>query len=382
MPLEKESIVKIKKPEILLLLTWLIIQALLFLQNGVVTNLEATKYINEAKHLIATGKMSTNNYYLYSVEILLIASAFKLNLSFIYIIIVQWGLNLMATFSFYTLGKSILKEDRYAQAATLLLIVSIPYQSYNTFLFTESIFFSLTIIYTNYLLRIEKFSIKHGIFILLFLVLLSVTRPTGILFFGATAFYLYIKYLNHWSILKKLAILMPAMLLFFLTINSMVQSGGELNLMLPFIRENIICGVNQATGANIVLLENDNSLIGLLYYIFHNPMHFLKLATIKTFSFFSNIRGHYSLLHNILILLFYVPLYLMAVAFLLRKKKKRNPANLFLYSIIFLFWFTTILTCDDWHGRWFLTISPFFYLVAMQFFDHFPIKYFNRFYSK
>lgn len=375
---KKEPAKKIKNPEIILLSTWLIVQAILLFHNGIVTNLEATKYINEANHFIATGKMSTNNFYLYSIQILLIASVFKLNLSFIFIIIVQWILNLLATFSFYNLGKSILKEDRYALLATLLLILSLPYQAYNTFLYTESIFFSLTIIYTSYLLRIKTFSIKHGIMVLLFLILLSVTRPTGILFFGATAFYLYFRYLHHWSILRKLAILIPALLLFILVINSMIQSGGELNLMLPFIRENILCGVNQTTGADIILLENDNSLLGLVYYIFQNPIHFLKLATWKTFSFFSNVRGHYSLLHNMLILLFYVPIYIMVVYVLFRKEEKGNPKNLFFYSIIFLFWFTTTLTCDDWHGRWFLTISPFLYLIAMQFFNVFPKKPFSK----
>lgn len=372
--LKKELAKEIKNPEIVLLSVWGIIQVILFFHNGIVTKLEATKYINEANHFIDTGKMSTNNFYLYSTQILLIALAFKLKLGFIYIIIIQWGLNLLATFSFYKLGKSILKDDRYAFLATLLLILSLPYQAYNSFLYTESIFFSLTIIYTSYLLRIKEFSFTHGVVILLSLGLLSFTRPTGILFFGASAFYLYFRYLNHWSIPKKLLMLIPILIIFILVTNSMIQSGGELNLMLPFIRENILCGVNTTSHAGIILLENDNSLLGLVYYIFHNPIHFLKLASWKTVSFFSNTREHYSLLHNILILLFYVPIYMMAIYVLFRERKGGSFENRFFYSIIFLFWFTTILTCDDWHGRWFLTISPFLYLIALQFFLVYPRK--------
>lgn len=368
----KESARNIKNPKILLLLIWLIIQAILFLKNGIVTTLEASKYVNEAHHFIETGKVTTNNYYLYFTEIFLIASAVKLNLGFIYIIIFQWILNLLAAFSFYKLAKYILKENLYVFLATLLLVISLSYQEYNSFLYTESIFFSLTIIYSSYLLRIKEFSLKHGIIILLFLVLLSITRPTGILFFGASAFYLYFRYLNHLSIPNRLVIVFPILLLFILVINSMIQSGGELNLMLPFIRENILCGVNKNSHADIILLENNNSLLGLVYYIFHNPIHFLKFASLKTVSFFSNIRAYYSLLHNILIALFYLPIYIMAMYVLFRKREKGNFENRFFYSIIFLFWFTTILSCDDWHGRWFLTISPFLYLIAMQFFLVFP----------
>jgi hypothetical protein len=148
-----------------------------------------------------------------------------------------------------------------------------------------------------------------------------------------------------------------------------MQSGGELNLMLPFIKENIICGVNTTAYADIVILDNNASLYGLFYYIAHNPLHFLELAWLKTISFFGLIRSYYSIPHNLFLILFYYPFYVMTIFGIRNKLRNGKKDLLFFISIIFLYWFTTVLTCDDWHDRFFLTISPFLFLLGMSMFS-------------
>jgi hypothetical protein len=358
-----------KKQLIFLFFSWVILQTTLFFQNGIVTHLEAEKYINEALFFINNGRFSTGNFYLYSTEIFLIVVAIKLKTGYILVVIVQWILNLFATYMFYKMALQFLKKDILALIATFIFIINIPYQVYNSFLFTESIFYSLTIIYSGFLLHLKSLRKKNIIMVVLFLLLLSVTRPTGILFFGATAIYIFFKFLNKWTVLQKTLLISISMLLFILIVNSMMQSGGELNLMLPFIKENIICGVNTTAYADIVILDNNASLYGLFYYIAHNPLHFLELAWLKTISFFGLIRSYYSIPHNLFLILFYFPFYVMTIFGIRNKLRNGKKDLLFFISIIFLYWFTTVLTCDDWHDRFFLTISPFLFLLGMSMFS-------------
>ena len=60
-------------PFLVLALIWVIIQSLLFYRFGLVTGFEAEKYIYEANYFLANGTVSTPNYWLYSVQIFLIA---------------------------------------------------------------------------------------------------------------------------------------------------------------------------------------------------------------------------------------------------------------------------------------------------------------------
>lgn len=349
---------------ILLGFFWLLTQAALFWQRGIVTGFEAIKYINEAQHFLQYGTLSSNNFWLYSTEIFLIVAAIKLHLDFIFIVIIQWLLNLFATWMFFQLVVYILKKPLLVFLATFIFIINITYQVYNSFLFTESVFYSLTVIYSSYLLRIEKLNSKKIAILILLLILLSVTRPTGILFFPTTAIYIFFRFMKNISVWHKIAIVFSAFIIFYFSVNQMLQSGGEFDFMLPFRKENIICGVSTTTNANIEVMEKGNSLEGLVYYIFHNKDEFLKLAGLKTISFFGLTRNYYSPLHNLYLIIFFYPIYFLSIIGIIKLIKKKEKEIIYLVTIILLYWITTLLTCDDWHNRFILTVSPFIFLIA------------------
>lgn len=358
---------KLYQPKFIFILLgffWLIIEAALFWQRGIVTGFEAIKYIDEAQHFLQFGTLSSNNFWLYSTEIFLIAAALKLHLNFIFIVMIQWLLNLFATWMFYELAIYILKKPLLAFLATFIFIINITYQVYNSFLFTESIFYSLTVIYSSYLLRIKRLALKNVTTLILLLILLSLTRPTGILFFPATAIYTFFRFTKNISAWYKFAIFFSALIIFYFLINQMLQSGGEFDFMLPFRKENIICGVSTTQNANIEVMEKGNSLEGLLYYIFHNKDQFLKLARLKTVSFFGLTRSYYSPMHNFYLTIFFYPLYFLSIIGLIKMFLKKEKAIIYLLTIILLYWITTLLTCDDWHNRFILTVSPFIFLIA------------------
>lgn len=354
---------------IFLLFSWILVQGFLFWQNGIVTGLEAEKYITEANYFLQYGTFTSNNYYLYSTQIFLIVTVTKLHLGYTIIVIIQFLLNLLATLMFYKLAVSFLARPLIALIVTFLFIINFPYQAYNSFLFTESIFYSLTIIYSSYILRLNKITLKNLLYLLLFLTLLIITRPTGVLFFAATALYLFFRFMSHLSLLYKMLIISGSVVIFLLAINTMLQTGGSLDFMLPFEKENIICGVNTINKAEIKTLEKGNSLQGIVYYIFNNEQQFLKLAKLKTISFFGMIRSYYSHYHNAYLILFFYPFYVLSIWGILKKIQLKDKRIIYMVSIIMLYWITTLLTCDDWHNRFILTISPFLFLLGFAAFS-------------
>jgi hypothetical protein len=144
----------------------------------------------------------------------------------------------------------------------------------------------------------------------------------------------------------------------------MLQAGGSLDFMAPFKRENIICGVNTTPRADIQIIEKGNSLKGLFYYTVHNKNQFLRLSQLKTIAFFGLIRNYYSSFHNAYLSLFFYPFYLLAIVGIIKMYRRKEKITIYLLTIILLYWITTLLTCDDWHNRFILTVSPFIFLIG------------------
>jgi hypothetical protein len=146
----------------------------------------------------------------------------------------------------------------------------------------------------------------------------------------------------------------------------MLRVGGSLDFMVPFEKENIICGVPTTDHAKIKTFEKGNSVQGILYYIFNNEKQFFRLSKLKTISFFGLLRNYYSRLHNVFLVLFFYPFYLLSFAGAWRMFRRKEPTFYYLLAIILLYWITTLLTCDDWHNRFILTVFPFIFLIGFS----------------
>jgi len=349
-----------------LLIVWALVQMFLLHTNGIFTQMEAAKYIYHAKYFLNHGSFVTNNYWLYSTIIFLIALCIKLKLSFAFVVAIQFIVNLIALFMFYNLSFHFLRNRKLAWITSFLLACNIFYQWYNTFLYTESLFFSLTVIYSSYLLTLKRLRVRDMIFIGFLLALLSFTRPTGILFLVPTIFYIYYRFMNPLKAYVKTAFVIAWLGIFLFVLNRMMQTGGSLKFMVPFIKENVICGLDTVTSVPVNLPENGNSLWGLIQYIFMNSSQFLHLAVLKTMSFWGILRPYYSLPHNIGLAIMFYSFYVLGIVGLVIKWKEKDKRLIFLLGIILLYWVTTMLTCDDWHSRFFLTLTPFIFLLGMS----------------
>jgi peptidoglycan/LPS O-acetylase OafA/YrhL len=66
------------------------------------------------------------------------------------------------------------------------------------------------------------------------------------------------------------------------------------------------------------------------------------------------------------LVVFYYPFYLLCLVFFVRNYKKVNLSTIYILLVIALFWITTVLTCDDWHNRFFLTITPYIFILGLS----------------
>src|SRR5258706_11565897 len=166
--------------ELILVAAWVVMQGFLFYRHGVFTGLEAGKYIAEANNLLDHGNVSSPNFWLYSVQIFLIAAANKLHTGYISVVMVQLLFNALATYSLYRLCLRFSNRST-AFLCLLLFIFNYSFQTFNTFLYTESLFYSFIILLSCYLLQLTRITAGHLIKLILFLLLISLTRPSGLL---------------------------------------------------------------------------------------------------------------------------------------------------------------------------------------------------------
>jgi len=342
--------------KMILLVLWLLLNTFLLLHRGIYLQHESAKYINQARLFLATGAPESPNFWLYIIQILLIALSIKLHLGFFFVVLVQFLFNLVATAFFYKTVQYIFADHRTAFVATLLLLADYCYQEFNTYLYTESLFNSFTLILSCYLIHVQSLTIKKVSAVIAMLLIICITRPTGLLFLPPTFLYLFLVFFRNTAL----------SILFFFALNLALGSGGELDFMLPFRDDRIICGLPTLPSFQpINTTTNGNSLYGLLYYITHNTLQFLRLAGLKSAAFWGLAREWYSTRHNIYLIVFFWSLYLMILTSLGYWFRRNLYILFYLLSAIGLTWFTVMLTCDDWGNRFYLTISPFIIILAM-----------------
>jgi len=343
---------KQRSPGWLLILIWVVVQLYLLNQFGIVTELEADKYITQARYFLAHGHFEERRYLFYSVQIILMSICVKLGDAWWLGYIVQVLISGYSSWKLYC----FLSIRRYAKLPwliTLLWILNIPAQTFNVYLQTESIFISFLLLFLFYLFGYQggKQRLFH---IGLFLVLLCLIRPTGLLVIPATLFYIYVKNKPYWALWKGWAYWSLLLFVTVLLVNFAMDSGGEWNFLLPFETRQIICGVPTTTRERIEISMNPNSLQGIFDIILKHPTLFLELAAKRFISFISMTRSYYSTAHNFFLLVFFVPIWLLSLIHSF-KSRKYHYEIITLWMIIAAFAAIAVLTCDDWHNRLTLT---------------------------
>jgi len=357
---------KTYRNELVIFFAWLIMQSVLIWKNGIVTAGESEKYISQAKLLVTQGHLSSASYIMYLTQILSIAVVKKLGLGFFAVVTIQMFLNLIATIQYFRFARELFASATLALASSLTLILNYPLQEFNTFLQTESLFYSFGIITTCFVLKQQSFNLKKFTIVVLLLLLLSITRPTGILFMPPVFLYIFFRFLPSLSFNRKLLLTGIGTIIFIFILNAALGSGGELDFMLPYRDEQIICGLPTLPGfVKITEASNPNSVFGLLYYVFHNFGQFSRLAWLRSCAFFGLTRSYYSTFHNTYLVVYFYTIFLFVIMSLRFWLKKHPHIFFYFLSLTLMYWGSVMLSCDDWHNRFFLTLSPYLILLSL-----------------
>ncbi len=353
-----------EKPLLFLLVIFLAANLLMVLHTGIVTNLEASKYIRQGTILYETGTLGSAKYLVYLPVILLVYVCRLTGLPVDFIVLLQVFLSAVSLFFFYKLVNSI-SGKWVALVSSSLLASFLPLQQWNVYLYSDSLFISLSVIF-SYILFTQMNKGRKGLLIILFsLILLAFTRPHALLFIPPVIIFLVFRKKDPYS--APFGAATPVLLLLFLYfLANLVFTGGEdMDVMRPFLEEHIICFVpTRENNYHLNVSHTGNPLADLLYYLFHNPLHFLKLTGLKLLSFFNQTRVYYSPIHNAYLLVVLIPVYLLSVIGLPALWKQAFDFRYYLFALLILFPFGATFQCDDWHSRFTMPLMPYLFWIA------------------
>jgi len=354
----------------LILFVWLLTTAIYLKIFGVVTQLEAGKYIEEAERFIKNGAFSTPRYWFYSVTLFILIISMKFKIGMTGAFIIQAILNLCAYMLFYKALKQIFQKTTTAFFTIIYLLLFWAYQSWVVFLYTESAFFSLILILFAVLVLYPPTSPKNIIRLALVFILLLISRPLGILFAGSQYFYLLVIANRKWKWILGAGSILVIIFGYFV-VNAVFGSLKDWTITQAFEQESIICDMPDSPPyAKLDLAGMGSPIYQLGYYLTHNFSHFIHFAGIKLQYFFLMTRQYYSTWHNHFLLLNLVPLYFFAlIGVFVKSVKFSKGINIFLLSSILLFAITIVFQCDDYHNRFVLSIFPFFVILAAKSFE-------------
>ncbi|RZK10251.1 MAG: hypothetical protein EOO46_11330 [Flavobacterium sp.] len=354
---------------LLLFSFWAVTQLLLLWQYGIVTGFEANKYIEQADYFLENGHYATGNFLFYSTEILLIAACKKFGIGYWPVIGVQFLFNAISVYCFYYLALKFTNRAKVAFWFTVAFLCMYYYHLYNVHLFTESLYFSFSIIIFYGLNKLNRLSIISLIAVLTGLVILYLTRPVGLFFIVASFLFLVLKFFPKRAVLLFLTAGIFITLGFIFLLNRSLNSGGELDFLLPYLDERIICGVPTINTPHKLDVPIDaDSVQGLFYIITNHWELFFKLSVKRLLAFFGVLRSYYSLPHNIFIGIYFYSIYIFSIMGSRSWSSRNRPQVVFIMSMVFLTALTTALSCDEWHNRFILAIVPFLLLLASLFF--------------
>lgn len=349
-----------KKQLLLLLFSWVLIQSLLYSHHGIQPILESLKYINAAQYLIENGHLPELRYFFYLTTTLVIAFFTKTGLGFAGVIWFQLLLNAIATLQFYKALCTLQTKPYSAFAATLLLILCIPFQSWNFYLYTESLFYSCILLFFSHCIRSKQLSFTSVFTQAVLLLLVIVSRPLGILFLPCWIIYVIGKANNKWKVVLITASV-ASLALFVFIANLILGNISDWPILTSAENNEIICDMPVGDKMNLEAFKNKPPLAQLFSYIYAHPLHFGRLAVQRLFRFFFLVRPYYSLLHNAALIglcfILYTPLLIGVFTF---RKRFFSSTAVFLVSIILLFCIAVALQCDDYHNRFHHAIIPVF----------------------
>ena len=109
----------------------------------------------------------------------------------------------------------------------------------------------------------------------------------------------------------------------------------------------------------------EKNILGLFLYVKDNFFILIKVSIYKIVLFFAGWRPYYSFAHNLFMLLFHIPIYILFCTYFL-KFRKLNQLEIFTLVYVLLSSIFIGITFTDWSGRFIMFILPFMMIYASK----------------
>jgi hypothetical protein len=353
-------------PYIILIPVWTLVQLVLFYWLGIKVVFDSQRYMDYAESLV-TGSDYWHQHsgiFYSSYSVFIAAMSHFLNLHIGAIVLVQVLLSGVAALLLYKATLQYSDNPFAAFSATFLFIVWPDLQMWNFYIHTESVYIFLSVLVFYILI---KFKLNSRVSVLVIaLVVAALLRPNGFfLGVGVLMFFLLQQIEKHPLRAKKVAICigLPAVLLLLLFIALMLEI---FNPMAYYLQGQIIQGYTHFS----IPLElppslNPSSpvLLQFVAVMLHQPLSLLKLLLLRGVFYLSQVRPYYSFPHNMLIMLFFIPIYVFAIRHIIRSKFMQ-PATAFVLCLVALHCAMAVFIAVDWDNRFIVPVLPFIFVLA------------------
>jgi len=330
------------------------------------------KYGNDSSTYLTYAKQLTN-FNFSNLDILklsyifLIAVVMFLKLNLTTVIILQFLTTIVSSFCLYLMGKKIFSKWVGLLCLSFFLTY-LPIQLRNFYLLTEMLFINFSIILT-YLVFFNK---DKKISILLIAIFILFLRPQGFLILLSISFSIFIfsKLNKNYNFILKLLTIFTFLffLLFFINFGindyNFIDSLSRGMIWGFSFETNSICFEKCISGLTNPGIYEKN-ILGLVLYIKDNFLILTKVSIYKIILFFTGWRPYYSFAHNLFVLCFHIPIYILFCIYFL-KLKKFDQLEIFTLLYVLLSAIFIGITFADWSGRYIMYILPFMMLYASK----------------
>ena len=348
-----------------LVAVWAAMQLWLYISGGIRPAGDSGRYI-EAAEVILSGHLPTSgkamSYLAYDGFVAIILG---LGWGQSGVIFAQVLLSGVAAYFLYLLATH-LYDWRAGFIATLLFVGFPDLQKWNFYVLTESLFISI-IILTSYVI-LARNGWQRLIFGALLILIASLLRPNG--FIVPLALSLYVLFCLWKDGKRQLVawIMVAAVILLSLASIWVGEMLSKENIVSHYIEGTVIWGhpesaLSMPGQVPECALAGANTLFEISCFAVSKPLFFIQLAGMKLFYFFLVARPYYSLPHNLIILIYLLPVYAFAIISIYRKRNEFIKWG-FAAIIILLQALMVAFTFADWDSRHLEVVLPLILLFA------------------
>jgi len=353
---------------ITLVILWAVIHGILFWQFGIRILYDSADYIKRADFLVEHGMFEDVDNVFYAIPIIFI-SLFRwlFPQQILPFLILQCVLSGFAVGALYRSGEKVFNNAWAGFLAGVIFLLWWDNIHWNTVVMTESLLCSFTCFIIHRLVRF-KGGKRELYFILVLLIIVFFIRPTGIvIILGAFAFLL--RY--YWSFLalntvRKFSIIAALLLIAYFSASLMFIHWDFIE---QYRRGNIVTYMDTMEGSTLYearlrvdasdlefAAENNPALIKIIYFMIHNPVHFIETSSLKVWYLVSGVRPYYSTIHNSYLLVWMTGLYFLCYRGW--SKSRSTPITIFNFTVVMANCGLIAISTVDWDNRFYIPMEP------------------------